>query len=241
MSERVMIELRGVSRSYGEADRRVWALRTVSLSVQPAEFVSIVGPSGSGKSTLLNLIAGLETPTEGEVLVGGRAIASMGDEELARLRRRVVTFVFQFFNLLPTLTAAQNVAMPLRADGMQKAEIDARVGASLEIVGLTSRASHYPTELSGGEMQRVAIARALATRAEVILADEPTGNLDSTRGEQIMELLRRAREVERRAVVLVTHDLRAAAYGDRMLTLRDGVIVDEIENATRAEVIPFRK
>jgi putative ABC transport system ATP-binding protein len=222
--------LHDVSKCYGSGDRAVWALRGVSIAVQPGEFVSITGPSGSGKSTLLNLIAGIETPDHGEVRVGGVPIASLADADLARIRRRSLAYVFQFFNLLPTLSAAENVAVPLRADGMSRAEIKRRTERALEEVGLAARAKHYPTELSGGEMQRVAIARALATDARLILADEPTGNLDTTRSEEVLELLRRAVDSDGRSVILVTHDLRAAAYGHRLITLRDGRFVDEVTN-----------
>lgn len=225
-----IVELRGVSKQHGEGERTVWALRDISLTVKTGEFMSITGPSGSGKSTLLNLIAGLDHPTTGEVLVCGEQLQSMSGEALARMRRERVTFVFQFFNLLSNLTAEQNVSIPLRARGMRRAQIRERVERALAQVGMTQRAGHYPEELSGGELQRVAIARALATEASVILADEPTGNLDSSRGEDILELLKGASENDGRAVILVTHDLRAAAYGDRILTLRDGRIVDEVQN-----------
>jgi len=168
---------------------------------------------------------------------GGRLVWALRESHRARLRRRTIAFVFQFFNLLPTLTAAQNVAVPLRADGRRRAEVEARVAGALAAVGLADRADHRPDELSGGEMQRVAIARALATDARLILADEPTGNLDSVRSEEILELLRRASEREGRSVVLVTHDHRAAAYGDRILTLRDGRIVDQVEGGVRRATV----
>jgi putative ABC transport system ATP-binding protein len=225
-----LVTLDDVSKRYGTGDRAVWALRGVSIAVEPGEFVSITGPSGSGKSTLLNLIAGIDTPDHGEVRVGGVPIASLADADLARMRRRSLAYVFQFFNLLPTLSAAENVAVPLRADGMSRAEIRKRTERALEEVGLAARARHYPSELSGGEMQRVAIARALATDARLILADEPTGNLDTMRSEEVLELLRQSVDGDGRSVILVTHDLRAAAYGHRLLTLRDGCVVDEVTN-----------
>jgi putative ABC transport system ATP-binding protein len=230
------VVVRDVTRRFGEGARAVWALRDVSLTLAAGELVTVMGPSGSGKSTLLNLIAGLDTADAGEVEVDGRRLSTLTDGDRARLRRRTLAFVFQTMNLLPTLTAAQNVAVPLRADGMARREADARVATALAAVGVAGRAGHYPGELSGGEMQRVAIARALATDARVILADEPTGNLDTVRGEEILELLRRAVDVDGRTVLLVTHDLRASAYGDRMLTLRDGRIVDEVSTRTRATV-----
>lgn len=228
-----MIELESVSKRYGVGPEAVWALREVSLRVRRREFLAVMGPSGSGKSSLLNLIAGLDTPQAGAVRVGGALVGRLPDRELARLRRSTVAVIFQFFNLLPTLTAEQNVAVPLRADGQGRRETRERVARALEAVGMTHRARHYPNELSGGEMQRIAIARALATDASVVLADEPTGNLDSARGEEILELLRTSVDREGRTVVMVTHDVRAAAYGDRIITLRDGRIVDEVNGAGR--------
>ena len=214
------------------------ALRDVSLTIEPGEFVAITGPSGSGKSTLLNLVAGLDSPTSGEVSIEGTPIPTLSNRELSVVRRRTIAIIFQFFNLLPTLTAEENVAVPLRADGIKTAEVRSRATHALDVVGLAQRARHYPSELSGGEMQRVAIARALATDARLILADEPTGNLDTERGEEILELLRQACERDGRAVLLVTHDLRAAAYGDRLITLRDGRIVDEVSSApSSAQVV----
>lgn len=230
MSPLVMV--RNASKSYGEGDRTVWALRDVSLTVDAGEFVSIMGPSGSGKSTLLNLVAGLDTPTSGEVTLEGARVSDLSNRALATIRRRTIGIVFQFFNLLPTLTAEENVAVPLRADRRKTPEIRERATRALEAVGLSHRAHHYPDELSGGEMQRVAIARALATDARLILADEPTGNLDTDRGEEILELLKQATERDGRSVLLVTHDLRAAAHGDRLITLRDGSIVDEVQTAS---------
>ena len=233
---RPLVVVRNVTRRFGDGAGAVWALRDVSLTVAPAELVTIMGPSGSGKSTLLNLVAGIDEPDTGTVEVDGNVLARMRDAELARLRRRTVAFVFQAMNLLPTLTAAQNVAVPLRADGMPARTVAERVASALAHVGLTARAGRYPAELSGGEMQRTAIARALATDARLILADEPTGNLDTARGEEVLDLLRRAVDDDGRSVLLVTHDLRASAYGDRMITLRDGRIVDEIRTRVRSSV-----
>jgi putative ABC transport system ATP-binding protein len=234
MTAAPLIVIRNVTKSYGQGGSAVNAVRGVSLAIEPGEFVSITGPSGSGKSTLLNLVAGLDTATSGEVIIEDASISALSNQQLALVRRRTIAIIFQFFNLLPTLNAEENVAVPLRADGMKTAEVRARAARALEAVGLAERAKHYPSELSGGEMQRVAIARALATDARVILADEPTGNLDTERGEEILEMLRQACDRDGRAVVLVTHDVRAAAYGDRLITLRDGRIVDEVSNATRS-------
>jgi putative ABC transport system ATP-binding protein len=180
----------------------------------------------------LNLLAGLDTPTAGEIVIDGRRLSTMSDDELTIFRRRQLGIIFQFFNLLPTLTAAENVALPLRADRRPRAEIAERVAAALALVGMGHRSRHRPGELSGGEMQRVAIARALVIEPLVILADEPTGNLDSKMGQDILELIKSMSERVGVTVVLVTHDLRAAAYGDRMITLRDGRIIDEVTGPT---------
>jgi putative ABC transport system ATP-binding protein len=222
-----IVTLHAVSKRYGTGERAVWALHDVTLAVRPGEFVVVMGPSGSGKSTLLNLIAGLDVPDQGDVHVAGRPVAGLPDEELARMRRRTIAFIFQFFNLLPTLDAWDNVAVPLRADGVRRGELTERVTRALDAVGIAHRARHYPDEMSGGEMQRVAIARALATDARVLLADEPTGNLDTARSQEILALLRRAVDAEGRAIVMVTHDPRAAQYGDRVITLSDGRIAEE--------------
>lgn len=234
MTTAALVTIRDVTKSYGAGTSAVSALRGVSLTVAPGEFVAITGPSGSGKSTLLNLVAGLETPTAGEIAVEGTPIHTLSNQELARVRRKKISIIFQFFNLLPTLTAEENVAVPMRADGMRPAEARSRALRALATMGLMQRAHHYPSELSGGEMQRVAIARALATEARLMLADEPTGNLDTKRGEEILELLRQACDRDGRAVLLVTHDLRAAAYGNRLVTLRDGRIVDEASTSAVA-------
>jgi putative ABC transport system ATP-binding protein len=237
MSSRpVIVSIRDLKKRHGEGDRAVWALQGISFDVLEREFVTLSGPSGSGKSTLLNLIAGLDTPTEGEVMVEGASVAHLSRRERSVLRRRTLAFVFQFFNLLPSLTGRENVAIPLRADRRSRADVAARVERALSAVGIAHRADHYPSEMSGGEMQRIAIARALATDARVILADEPTGNLDSVHGEEILELLKHASEHEGRSVILVTHDLRSAAYGDRHIVLRDGRIVDIVTSVQATTV-----
>jgi len=235
------IEISDLGVFYGEGSSRVAALSSVSLTIEAGEFVSISGPSGSGKSTLLNVVAGLESLGAGFVKVFGADVAVMGASESARMRRRTIAYIFQFFGLLTTMSAAENVALPLHAEGCRRADIDERVDKSLRSVGMAARASSYPEQLSGGEMQRVAIARALAMNARIILADEPTGNLDSVRGEEILELLKQAQEVDGRTVILVTHDRRAAAYGNRTILLRDGCIVGEVEGGSEdAEIIPLR-
>jgi len=205
----------------------VQALRGVSLKISAGEFVSIVGPSGSGKSTLLHLLGALDVPTSGRVWFDGRDLQTLSDTERSLLRRNRIGFIFQFFNLLPTLTAVENVTLPLLLGGGPRKQARDRALAGLNQVGLAERASHFPEELSGGEMQRVAIARALVTEPEAILCDEPTGNLDSVTSKEILTLLRSLPEAGRRSVVMVTHDPQAAGYGDRLITIRDGLIESE--------------
>src|SRR5262249_1044221 len=207
-----MMELQDVTKVYQQGRRTVHAVRGVSMTVAPGEFVSIMGPSGSGKSTLMHLLGGLDTPTSGKALFGGKDLARMTDRERSLLRRNRIGFVFQFFNLLPTLTAAENVALPLILGGKGRGGALREATLSLDRVGLSHRAEHFPEEMSGGEMQRVAIARALVCEPEAILCDEPTGNLDSTNSSEILKLLRSLPESGRRAVVMVTHDENAAAY-----------------------------
>ena len=214
-----VIEARGIVRTYSSGAEAVHALRGVDLSVQAGEFLAITGPSGSGKSTLLHVIGGLDRPDEGSVVLEGRDMSSLPDEELALVRRRHLGFVLQFFNLLPTLTAAENVGFPLLLDGDPGALPRAR--ESLAAVGLAERAGHRPSQLSGGEQQRVALARALVTKPAVVLADEPTGNLDSATGEGILGLLRATAD-RGQTIVMVTHDARTAEYADRTVRLADG-------------------
>jgi putative ABC transport system ATP-binding protein len=229
-----MIRLEQVVKTYRQGDVLVRALDRVSLEIGKGELLSVMGPSGSGKSTLLHLIGGLDVPDTGVIEVDGRVLAELSDDDLTIFRRRHVGFVFQFFNLLPTLSAEENVALPLLLDGKRMREVAPRVDAVLEQVGLVERRRHRPDALSGGEMQRVAIARALVIDPLVLLADEPTGNLDSTTGEEVLELLHDTAKRRGATVVLVTHDLRAAAYGDRMLALRDGRVVDDVRDAATA-------
>jgi putative ABC transport system ATP-binding protein len=222
-----MIALREVHKVYRQGGTEVHALAGVSLDVAAGEFVSVMGPSGSGKSTLLHLVGGLDAPTSGEIVVEGRALARMTDDEITVFRRRKIGFVFQFFNLLPTYSAEENVTLPLLLDGCPARAARARARAALTQVGLGHRARHRPDALSGGEMQRVAIARALVVNPALILADEPTGNLDTATGEQVLALLAEANRTRGCTVVLVTHEARAAACGRRIVTLRDGVVVGE--------------
>lgn len=205
------------------------------MRVEAGEFVSIMGPSGSGKSTLMHLLGGLDTPTTGQALFHGRDLRTLSDHDRSLLRRSRIGFVFQFFNLLPTLTAVENVALPLLLAGQRKTATELAT-AALERVDLADRADHFPEELSGGEMQRVAIARALVTEPEAVLCDEPTGNLDSANSKEILNLLRRLPEAGQRSVVMVTHDPQAAAYADRLVVIRDGLLEDEDKRGTHAGV-----
>jgi putative ABC transport system ATP-binding protein len=222
-----MIALRGVRKVYGRGETEVCALDGISLEVPAGQFVSVVGASGSGKSTLLHLLGGLDQPSAGEIMVAGTPLAGMSDDEITVFRRRKIGFVFQFFNLLPSLTAEENVALPLLLDGRSRRAVQPAVEEALAQVGLARRRRHRPDEMSGGEMQRVAIARALVIEPALILADEPTGNLDSKTGEQILSLIRDANERRGATVLLVTHDARAASYGSRTVTMRDGTIVGD--------------
>jgi len=222
-----MIEIRNAGKKYQQGAREVHALRDVSLSIARGEFLSIMGPSGSGKSTLLNLIGGLDQPTSGEIFMDGRPLHGISDDELTLLRRRRVGFIFQFFNLLPILTAIENVSLPLLLEGIPFSKIRPKAVQLLGQMGLGERTEHRPEQLSGGEMQRVAIARALITEPAVLLADEPTGNLDSHTSEEILLLLTNLNE-KGQTIVMVTHDSKAAAYGTRVITLRDGALAEDV-------------
>jgi len=224
-----MIRLIDVHKTFKQGASEVTALAGVSLEIPQGEFVAIMGPSGSGKSTLLHLIGGLDRPTRGDVAVGGKVISQMGDDEVTLYRREHIGFVFQFFNLLPTLTAIENVALPAILDGGTERQARAKSEALLARVDLTARANHLPEELSGGEIQRLAIARALVFGPPILLADEPTGNLDSKTGGAILQLMRDINRQEDCTVVMVTHDRSAAAFGDRVIHLKDGILVEEKE------------
>ena len=221
-----MLELKKISRTYRHGTKEILALREITLSIRPGEFLAVMGPSGSGKSTLLNLIGGLDQPTSGEIFIDNVPLHGISDDELTLIRRRRVGFIFQFFNLLPILTATENVGLPLLLEGIPFSKVKPKAEALLGKVGLAERAEHRPEQLSGGEMQRVAIARALITNPAVLLADEPTGNLDSRTSEEIFRLLTALHE-EGQTIVMVTHDPRAAACGTRTVTLRDGSIAED--------------
>ncbi len=222
-----MIELRHASKKYQQGTREVSALRDVTLLIQKGEFLSIMGPSGSGKSTLLHLMGGLDQPTEGEVFLDGRPLHGITDNEITLLRRRHVGYIFQFFNLLPLLTAAENVGLPLLLEGRPFSQVKLMAESLLQRVGLAERTEHRPDQLSGGEMQRVAIARALIANPAVLLADEPTGNLDSHTSEEIFLLLKSLNDLGQ-TIVMVTHDPKAAAYGNRIITLKDGAPAQDV-------------
>jgi putative ABC transport system ATP-binding protein len=224
-----------VTRRYGEGDTAVDALRGVSLTVQPGELVAVMGPSGSGKSTLMHILAALDRPTSGRVEIAGEDVGALTDGEVTLLRRRHIGFVFQFYNLLPMLTAEENVLLPLSIAGA-KPDRDFFEGL-IGRVGLKDRRSHRPSELSGGQQQRVAIARALVSKPTIVLADEPTGNLDSTTGQEILVLLRAATEEYGQTTVMVTHDAGAAAIADRILFLADGLIVDQLARSDPAAIL----
>ena len=221
-----MIQLRDVSKTVTSGGEPLTILHPLSIEVARGRFLAIVGPSGSGKSTLLGLIAGLDSPTSGEVLIDGVNITRLGEDRLARLRGEKIGFVFQFFHLIPSLTAFENISVPMEIAAVPDADPRRRAQSLIEEVGLTGRAHHYPSQLSGGEQQRVALARALANNPPIVLADEPTGNLDSTNGRHIMELLRTIHRTRGTTVVLVTHDAELAALADSRLVLRDGRVVE---------------
>jgi len=223
-----MLELRHVSRVYGNGAAEVAALLDVNLSVEPGQLVAVMGPSGSGKSTLLAIAGTLEEPSSGEVIVGGRLVTGASAAERARLRRRAIGYVFQEFNLLPGLTATENVALPLQLDGVLAGRARAVAGRALAGLGLAERAGHFPEQLSGGERQRVAIARALVGRRRLLLADEPSGALDSVNGELVMHTIRAACR-QGVAAVVVTHDAQLASWADRVVLVRDGRVVGDAE------------
>jgi putative ABC transport system ATP-binding protein len=230
-----ILEARDLVKHYPLRGGSVQALRGVSLSVARGEFVAIMGTSGSGKSTMLHLLGGLDRPTSGDVVIDGVNISQLDDEHATLTRREKTGFVFQFFNLIPLLNVAENVALPFLIAGEALADRRERVDELLELVGLADKAGHRSDQLSAGEQQRVALARALATGPAILLADEPTGNLDYTTGTEILDLLWNSCETLGQTIVLVTHDARAAAYADRVLVVRDGTILDEIDLGRRSD------
>lgn len=227
-----LVSARRLSKDYHLGAEPVRALSDVSFDVEAGTFACVMGPSGSGKSTLLHLLGGLDRPSSGTVVIDGEDLSLLGDEELTAFRRCKLGFVFQFFNLLPTMSAWENVALPLLLDGQKLGEVRALAEDLLSRVGLSERVNHKPGQLSGGEMQRVAIARALAPDPVLILADEPTGNLDSGSGEAVLELLRSTASNEKKTVIMVTHDARAASTGDQVIQMEDGRLV-AVEGAIR--------
>ena len=231
----VVVAAHDLTRRYGQGDTAVDALRGVSLDVRAGELVAVMGPSGSGKSTLMHILAGLDTPSSGTVEIAGTEITGLNDADLTRLRRKHIGFVFQFFNLLPMLNAEDNVLLPLSIAG--KKPDQAWLDELLTQTGLADRRTHRPSELSGGQQQRVALARALVTRPTILFADEPTGNLDSKTGGEILDLLRSSVNTYGQTTVMVTHEPRAAVIADRVLFLADGLIVQERHGATAAEVL----
>jgi len=230
-----VVQAKDVTRRYGEGETAVDALRGISLDVDAGQLVAVMGPSGSGKSTLMHILAGLDKPSSGTVTIAGEEITTLPDNQLTRLRRRRIGFVFQFFNLLPMLTAEENVVLPLSIAGTKPDA--AWLRELLESTGLTDRRNHRPSELSGGQQQRVAIARALVSRPTILFADEPTGNLDSKTGGEILELMRHSVTAYGQTTVMVTHEARAASIADRILFLADGLIVQELQGATAPQVL----
>jgi putative ABC transport system ATP-binding protein len=230
-----IISLQNLHRSYRLGDNTVHALRGVSLDIEPGEFVAITGPSGSGKSTLMHILGCLDRPTEGKLLIDGRDISNLSRDELATIRNRRIGFVFQGFNLLPRTTAAENVEVPLlySRPAIPAAERRRRALAALDSMGLADRAEHHPNQLSGGQQQRVAIARALVTEPTIILADEPTGNLDTATSTEVMHILQELREKRKITIVLITHEADIAAYGTRIIVVRDGLILSDKGNTPR--------
>ena len=233
----IAVETVGLEKVYGEGSTAVRALKDVSLAFPNGEFAAIMGPSGSGKSTLLHILGALDKPTSGRIVVGGTGLSGLSDRKLTLLRRERMGFVFQFFNLIPTLSAEENVLLPVLIAGRKPAGYARRLDELLDLVGLAGRRTHRPDELSGGEQQRVAIARALITRPDIILADEPTGNLDSRTSAEVLALLKDSAARFEQTILMVTHDPRAAATADRAVFLSDGRVVDEAHNPSPGEIL----
>jgi putative ABC transport system ATP-binding protein len=234
-----LIQTENLTKIYGSGETAVIALDHVGIQVKEGEFVAVMGPSGCGKSTLLHLLGGLDCSSEGKVVIDGTSLADMKDDDLTKLRRKRIGFVFQFYNLIPVLTAVENAALPITLDGVNPAEAKKRAAEWLTRFGLGDRLTNRPDQLSGGQQQRVAVARALLSEPALILADEPTGNLDTRSGDEIASLLRQVTKEYRRTVIMVTHDPRIAAYADRIIFLKDGKVVDEtqLDRKSAAEII----
>jgi len=232
---RTVVSARGVTRRYGEGDTAVDALRGIDLEIERGKLTAVMGPSGSGKSTLMHILAGLDKPTAGDVEIDGINITKLNDADLTRLRRTHIGFVFQFFNLLPMLTAEENVLLPLSIAGTKPDK--SFYEELLQAIGIADRRKHRPSELSGGQQQRVAVARALVSRPTVVFADEPTGNLDTNTGGEILDLLRHSVDEFGQTTVIVTHEARAASYADRVLFLADGLIVRDLGRTSAGDVL----
>jgi putative ABC transport system ATP-binding protein len=239
MQSAPIVSAKDLTRRYGEGDAAVDALRGISLDFPRGRYTAIMGPSGSGKSTLMHILAGLDRPTSGSVVIDGREITQMGDGELTQLRRDHVGFVFQFFNLVPVLNAEENLLLPLSIAG-RKPDRE-WVGQLARTVGIEDRLNHRPSELSGGQQQRVAVARALVAKPAVVFADEPTGNLDSKASDEVLTLLRRAVDEFGQTVVMVTHDAHAASFADRLVVLADGAVVRDGDSATPEQILDIMK
>jgi putative ABC transport system ATP-binding protein len=236
-----LIETESLTKVYGSGETAVTALDHVNIQVKEGEFVAVMGPSGCGKSTLLHLLGGLDGSTDGKVIIDGTSLADMKDDDLTKLRRQKIGFVFQFYNLIPVLTALENASLPVTLDGVKPAEAKKRAGEWLDRFGLGDRINSRPDQLSGGQQQRVAVARALVAEPALVLADEPTGNLDTRSGDEIAGLLRDVTKKYGRTVIMVTHDPRIAAYADRIIFLKDGKVIDEAvlekKNGKNAEML----
>lgn len=231
-----VLRTKNLHKRYHLGEVSINALSGIDFAVDSGEFVAIMGPSGSGKSTLLHLLGGLDTPSQGQILLSDQVFSELPDREMTITRRRRIGFVFQFFNLLPTLTAEENIRLPIMIDGLQPADYQDKIDSLLSLVGLEDRRDHKPDQLSGGEQQRVALARALVTEPEILLADEPTGNLDSKAGERVMYLLRRSADELGQTIIVVTHDPKAAAFADRVVFLRDGQQQQELDLISSQEL-----
>lgn len=223
-----MLEMKNVYKSYRLGSLDIEVLKNINLVIYKKDFISIMGPSGSGKSTLLYLMGGLDKPSSGSIEIGGKEISTMKDQEESTMRRRDVGFIFQFYNLIPNLTVKENILLPILLDGKREKDYDGKVDEILELISLSDRKNHTPRELSGGQQQRVAIARALINDPEIILADEPTGNLDSKTGEEILGLLKEINHVKGRTIIMVTHSNEASLYGNRIVKIKDGEMLSDV-------------